>query len=118
VLEAVKYVECSAKTQCGLKNVFDTAIEAVLSTRGYKQRAKAPERMHSFNDIYIFCLCISILFITLIGFQSCLYFFTSKFALYITHCIARDCTQLLFLFCNVILNCYDSLSQYIVKCSL
>lgn len=37
---AVEYVECSAKTQCGLKKVFDTAIKAVLSPRGHKGQQK------------------------------------------------------------------------------
>lgn len=38
---AVKYQECSALNQRGLKNVFDEAIRAVLSPRPIKKPKKA-----------------------------------------------------------------------------
>jgi len=39
-LGAVRYVECSALTQKGLKNVFDEAIVAALEPPVVKKRAK------------------------------------------------------------------------------
>ena len=39
-LRAVKYVECSALTQKGLKNVFDEAILAALEPPEQKKRQK------------------------------------------------------------------------------
>jgi len=39
-LKAVKYVECSALTQKGLKNVFDEAILAALEPPEQKKRPK------------------------------------------------------------------------------
>jgi len=39
-LRAVKYVECSALTQKGLKNVFDEAILAALEPPEQKKRSK------------------------------------------------------------------------------
>jgi cell division control protein 42 len=39
-LKAVKYVECSALTQRGLKNVFDEAILAALEPPAPKQKSK------------------------------------------------------------------------------
>jgi len=39
-LKAVKYVECSALTQKGLKNVFDEAILAALEPSEQKKRPK------------------------------------------------------------------------------
>ena len=39
-LRAVKYVECSALTQKGLKNVFDEAIMAALEPPSSKEKKK------------------------------------------------------------------------------
>lgn len=37
-LKAVKYMECSAKTQAGLKDVFDEAVKTVLLPQKKKSR--------------------------------------------------------------------------------
>ncbi|KAJ1941488.1 hypothetical protein GGF37_003533, partial [Kickxella alabastrina] len=42
-LNAVKYVECSALTQKGLKNVFDEAIVAALEPPAVKKKSKEEE---------------------------------------------------------------------------
>ncbi len=42
--EAVKYVECSALTQQGLKNVFDEAIKAVLLPNNAREKRRRRKR--------------------------------------------------------------------------
>ncbi|CAG5912475.1 unnamed protein product [Menidia menidia] len=45
VTGAVKYLECSALTQRGLKTVFDEAIRAVLCPPPVKKRGKRADKM-------------------------------------------------------------------------
>ena len=40
-IKAVKYVECSAKTQEGVKSVFDDCIRVVLFSRPVKKKAES-----------------------------------------------------------------------------
>ena len=42
-INAVKYLECSALTQKGLKNVFDEAIRAVLCPKVKERKGKSCE---------------------------------------------------------------------------
>lgn len=50
-VKAVKYCECSAKTQQGVKNVFDECIRAVLF--GVKPVKKEKRGMCEFNGIFV-----------------------------------------------------------------
>ncbi|XP_063443757.1 ras-related C3 botulinum toxin substrate 2-like [Mytilus trossulus] len=52
-MECVKYVECSAKTQKGVKDVFDQAIKAVLVPTKPKKR-----KHKKCHDIFLICFSL------------------------------------------------------------